>query len=53
MKCPMRNGEAGGMWECVEGRCAWWDADKGQCCIKTLALNTAHKDCCCKEGEEK
>ena len=29
--------------ECMEEACAFWDEERGQCCIKTMALAAAAK----------
>lgn len=29
--------------ECMEEACAFWDEERGQCCIKTMALAVAGK----------
>ena len=38
MRCPMRTNQYGNCAQCEEEKCAWWDNEKSQCCIKTLAL---------------
>ena len=32
--------------ECMEEACAFWDEERGQCCIKTMALAAAAKPSC-------
>ena len=44
IKCPImsrRNGHI--MVSCIEGGCAFWDEEKKQCCIKTMALVATDK----------
>ena len=38
MICPMRTNQYGYCAQCEAERCAWWDIEKEQCCIKTLAI---------------
>ena len=33
----MRNGSNGGVWDCKETACAWWDKETKQCAIFILA----------------
>lgn len=40
MRCPMRTNQYGNCAQCEEERCAWWDLDKGQCCIKTYCISS-------------
>ena len=37
MICPMRNGSNGGIWDCKETACAWWDKETKQCAITIIA----------------
>lgn len=37
MICPMRSGSNGGVWDCKETACAWWDKETKQCAIFILA----------------
>ena len=37
MMCPMRNGPSGGIWDCKEAVCAWWNKETKQCAIVILA----------------
>ena len=36
--CPIREAGSGNGYHCIEGRCALWDQNKKQCCIKTFCL---------------
>lgn len=33
----MRSGSNGGVWDCKETACAWWDKEAKQCAIFILA----------------
>lgn len=38
--CPlflMFPGQPPGDYECVEGKCAWWDGVSGQCAVLSIA----------------
>ena len=37
MICPMRSGSNGGIWDCKETACAWWDKTTNRCAIFILA----------------
>lgn len=36
--CPIRESGSSNSYTCLEERCAFWDEDKHQCCIKTYCL---------------
>ena len=44
-RCPImsKQNESHSKIYCIEKECAWWDEERGQCCILTQALAAAVK----------
>lgn len=44
-RCPIISNreKSWGEEDCLKGNCAWWDEERGQCCILTQALAAAGK----------
>ena len=39
MRCPIATNQYGHMTGCEENHCAWWNIQKNECAILTLAKN--------------